>query len=223
VSSYPYGMTEAQQAYLAIEELDDKSVDNVYRNVQPYGPLAVAAAAAATSVGQIPGGGGGANSLADLDDVGGTPGPGKSPVGNPTGTDFLLTQVVTQTDLDAILAAVAAVDWRVLDLQPGFAPFGDGFADPRYRLTLNNVVHLEGMVGCNPPLAEDDVGKLVCTLPSDSYPSGRLLFGCPAFGNNARFDVDPNGAITFEGMLMGGGQIDWFSLTPITFSVGAAS
>jgi hypothetical protein len=223
VSSYPYGMTEAQQAYEAIDELTDKSVDNVYRNVQEFSPLSVAAAAAATSVGAPPGSGGGASSLTGLDDVSGTPGPNKAPVGDDTGNNFTLLPVVTQTDLDAILASVAEVDWRPLDLQPGFAPYGNGFADPRYRLTLNNVVHAEGMVGCSPPLTEDEAGKLVATFAPDALPSGRLLFGCPAFGNNARFDVDSDGKITFEGMLMGGGQIDWFSLTPINYSVGAAT
>jgi hypothetical protein len=164
----------------------------------------------------------GASTLTDLTDVTGPGGTGTSPVDDGSGT-FPLTKVTTQDDLDTILASVAYVDWRPLDLQPGFAPYGNGFADPRYRLTLNNVVHIEGMVGCNPPLSEDDAGKLVCTMPADSLPSGRLLFGCPAFGNNARFDVDPDGSITFEGMLMGGGQIDWFSLTPINYSVGAAT
>jgi hypothetical protein len=166
-----------------------------------------------------PGPPGTSGSLTDLTDVTGTPGLGKAPVDDGTGV-YPLTQVTTTEDLDAILASVAHVDWRPLDLQPGFAPFGQGFADPRYRLTLNNVVHVEGMVACVPPLSENDVGKVLATVAADSLPSGTLLFGCPAFGNNARFDVQTDGRITFEGMLMGGGQIDWFSLTPINYSVG---
>ena len=43
--------TEAQHAFDAIQALDDKSVDNVYRNVQEWSPMAVASAAAAVAVG----------------------------------------------------------------------------------------------------------------------------------------------------------------------------
>jgi hypothetical protein len=162
--------------------------------------------------------------LRDLHDVETTidPGLGASPVDDGSGV-YPLTLVTTQTDLDAILASVAAVNWRPLDLEPGFEVFSDPqFATPKYRLTLNNVVHVEGMVGCSPPLSDDDVGKLLTTLPPDSRPDGTLLFGCPAYGNNARFDVTPDGSVTFQGMLIGGGQIDWFSLSVVTFSVGAA-
>jgi hypothetical protein len=165
--------------------------------------------------------GSGSTTLSGLTDVTGAPSPGTGPVYDSSG-NAPLVPVVTQTDLDAILASVAQVNWRTLNLQPGFTPYGQGFADPRYRLTLNNVVHVEGMVACSPPLSEADAGKLVTTLDADSLPDGTLLFGCPAFGNNARFDVTANGDIVFNGMLIGGGQIDWFTLTPITFSVGAA-
>jgi hypothetical protein len=165
---------------------------------------------------------GGSTTLSGLTDVTGAPTPGTGPVYDATG-NAPLVPVVTQADLDAILASVAAVDWRPLTLQPGFGPYSDTqFATPKYRLTLNNVVHIEGMVGCVPPLGDADAGKLVATLPPDSRPDATLLFGCPAYGNNARFDVDPGGNITFQGMLIGGGEIDWFTLTPITFSVGAA-
>lgn len=164
----------------------------------------------------------GASSLTDLTDVTGQTGAGKSPVNDGT-TDSPWTRVTTQEDLDAILTSVAAVNWRPLTLRPGFTPYGQGFADPRYRLTLNNVVHAEGMVACSPPLSDNDVGKVVSTFDTDALPGDTLLFGCPAFGNNARFDVQPNGDLTFQGMLIGGGQIDWFSLTPITFSVGSSS
>jgi len=43
--------TEAQHAFDSIQALADKSVDNVYRNMQEYSPMAVAAAAAAVAVG----------------------------------------------------------------------------------------------------------------------------------------------------------------------------
>src|SRR4029077_14211319 len=43
--------TEAQNAFDSIVALDDKSVDNVYRNMQEFSPLAVASAAAAVAVG----------------------------------------------------------------------------------------------------------------------------------------------------------------------------
>jgi len=165
----------------------------------------------------------GSSTLAGLTDVTGAPSPGTGPVYDSTG-NAPLVPVVTQADLDAILAQVAAVNWRTLDLQPRFTPFGQGYADPRYRLTLNNVVHTEGLVACNPPLTEDDVGLTLAFFDNDSLPDGTLLFGCSGNpGNNARFDVMTDGKIVFNGLLIGGGQIDWFTLTPITFSVGAAA
>jgi hypothetical protein len=51
------------------------------------------------------GGDGGPQSLTDLTDVTGEPGPGMSPVGDHSG-EFPLTQVPTQADIDAILALV---------------------------------------------------------------------------------------------------------------------
>ena len=170
-----------------------------------------------------PAGTGGSSTLAGLTDVTGAPSPGTGPVYDSSG-NAPLVPVVTQQDLDAILASVAQVDWRTLNLNPGFAPFGQGYADPRYRLTLNNVVHTEGLVACTPPLTEDDVGKVLAKFDNDSLPDGTLLFGCSGNpGNNARFDVMADGQIVFNGLLIGGGQIDWFTLTPITFSVGAAA
>jgi hypothetical protein len=162
--------------------------------------------------------------LRDLQDVHTTidPGMGASPVDDGSGT-YPLTLVTTQQDLDGILASVAAVNWRPLQLEPGFEPYGEGFADPKYRVTLNNVVHVEGMVRCVPPLSEDDNGKVITRLAADALPDGKLLFGCPAWQNTARFDVEPTGEIIFFGMLLGGGMIDWTSLMPINFSVGAAT
>jgi hypothetical protein len=162
--------------------------------------------------------------LRDLQDVHTVvdPGLGAAPVDDGTGV-YPLTRVSTTDDVDAILAGVAHVDWRPLPLEPGLAPFGDGFAPPQYRLTLNNVVHLEGMVACSPPISDDHAGRLLTRVAADSLPSGTLLFGCPAWQNNARVDVLPDGQVTFGGMLIGGGQIDWFSLSGIHYSVGAAS
>jgi hypothetical protein len=173
--------------------------------------------------GRIPGQTGSSGTLSGLTDVTGQPSPGTGPVYDNTG-NAPLVPVVTQTDLDAILAQVAEVNWRTLNLaDPRFTPFGQGYADPRYRLTLNNVVHCEGLVACSPPLTEDDVGVRLATLDSDSTPGATLLFGCSGNpGNNARFDVTADGQIVFNGLLIGGGQIDWFTLTPITFSVGTA-
>jgi len=172
-----------------------------------------------------PPGTGGSTTLSGLTDVTGQPTPGTGPVYDATG-NAPLVPVVTQTDLDAILGQVAAVTWRTLELaDPRLVPFSTQdarFADPAWRLTLNNVVHVQGMIGCIPPLSNADIGLLVATLDPDSRPLATLLFGCPALDNNARVDVNPDGTIIFQGMLIGGGQIDWFSLTPITFSVGAA-
>jgi hypothetical protein len=167
---------------------------------------------------------GGPTSLTDLTDVTGTPGPSKSPVGDPAGQTFTLTEVPTQADLDQILANVAEVTWRPLQLQdPRLTPFSTQdarFADPAWRLTLNNVVHIQGQVACIPPISDADTGLTIATLDPDSRPLATLLFGCPAFNNNARVDVNPDGTIIFQGMLIGGGEIDWFSLSMITFSVG---
>jgi hypothetical protein len=166
-----------------------------------------------------PAGPAGASTLAELTDVTGSSAAGCSPV-NDGSTESPWTRVTTQEDLDAILASVAHVDWRTLQLQPGFAPYGEDFADPRYRLTLNNVVHIEGMVACTPPLSDTDVGKIIATVDTDSLPGGRLLFSGPAYGNSARIDISPTGDIAFQGMLIGGGQIDWLSLSMINYSVG---
>jgi hypothetical protein len=161
--------------------------------------------------------------LRDLQDVktAADPGLGAAPVDDGSGT-YPLTRVSTTEDVDAILAGVAYVDWRPLTLDQRFTSYGDGFADPAYRLTLNNVVHMQGLVACNPPLSDDDTGMVLTTFDLDARPLGKLLFGCPAYGNNARFDVNPDGTVTFQGMLMGGGMIDWFSLAGIHYSVGAA-
>jgi hypothetical protein len=173
---------------------------------------------------RVPPGQGGASTLTDLTDVSGSTGPNKSPVGDKTGSLFTLTEVTTQADLDGILSSVAAVNWRPLVLaDPRFVAYSTidpRFAAPAWRLTLNNVVHIQGMVGCAPPLTEDDTGAVLATLDPDSRPLAALLFGCSANpGNNVRLDIDPSGAITFSGLLTGGG-VEWFTLSQITFSVG---
>jgi hypothetical protein len=167
--------------------------------------------------------GGGASTLTALTDVTGTPGLNKAPVDDGSGV-YPLTEIPTQESLDAILASVAHVDWRPLVLlDRRFAPFGQGYADPAWRLTLNNVVHMQGLVASSPPLTDNDAGALLGTLDADSWPLAKLLFGCPGNpGNNARFDVEGDGRIVFNGLLTGGG-VDWFSISSISFSVGAAS
>lgn len=63
---------------------------------------------------------GGATSLTDLTDVSGEPGPGKSPVGDPGGDTFTLTEVSTQEAIDEILHQVV---WhRVWELTDPWQP-----------------------------------------------------------------------------------------------------
>lgn len=173
---------------------------------------------------------GGATTLTDLTDVSGSTGPNKSPVGDPTGSLFTLTEVPTQADLDAILAGVAAVEWHDLELRNGFStypgqPDQDGivWAPARYRLTLNNVVHLEGVVIHDTLLSDADAPLVIAQLPPECSPGLGLWFDCPTHVQYlARVDVYGDGTLVFRGTFGAEGDIQYLSLSGINFSVGAA-
>lgn len=180
--------------------------------------------------------GGGASTLTDLTDVSGSTGPNKSPVGDQTGALFTLTEVPTQADLDAILASVAAVDWHVIG-DPGEPPFWNGFANlgapwapARYRLTLNNVVHIEGTITRPAPLFVEDTGTVLFQLTPDCLPGGNLAFtaesgiGQSGLGPSiSRIVVQSDGAVTWDGYVtVGEGAETFLTLSGINYSVGGA-
>lgn len=117
--------------------------------------------------------------LRDLQDVHTTddPGQGASPVDDGSGT-YPLTLVTTQSSLDGILASVAAVEWHYLEPLNGFENlpnlFGDNWAPLRYRLTLNNIVHLEGLL--KPPPGQSGSPVVICVMPEDCRSGYDLAF-----------------------------------------------
>jgi hypothetical protein len=174
----------------------------------------------------------GASTLTDLTDVTGAGGAGTSPVDDGTST-FPLTRVTTQDDLTQILTSVAEVDWRPIAYAAGWQDYGqDDHAPGRCRLTLNNVVHLEGLVQYPArQLTSSDAGTKIGGLDQDCLPGARLSFIClggvagDELQQVARIDVAADGSIVFQGFVvdLGGAAASTFSLTSISFSVGAAS
>ena len=179
---------------------------------------------------RVTGGGGGASTLTELTDVTGDPGLNKSPVDDGSGV-FPLTEITTRSDLDGILTSVAYVDWHDLELQNGFRSFegqpdldGIVWAPARYRLTLNNVVHLEGHVVHDTLLTEADAPLVIAQLPPECSPGMALWFDCPTHVQYlARVDVYADGTLMYKGIFTAEGDIQYMSLSGINFSVGAAT
>jgi hypothetical protein len=124
----------------------------------------------------------GASTLTELTDVTGAGGPGLSPVGAPTGSDFPLTRVTTQDDLDAILAEVAAVNWHNIGA-PGEPPFlsqfrniGDPWSPCRYRTLANSTVRLQGTICCDDQTIADATWIPIFQLPPEAAPDYTLEF-----------------------------------------------
>ncbi len=169
-----------------------------------------------------------ARRLADLADVTGPATMAGAPVYD--GVEYPLTQIPTQESLDAILASVAYVDWHDLELQNGFMSYpgqpdldGIVWAPARYRLTLNNVVHLEGLVVHDTLLSDADGPLVIAQLPPECSPGLALWFDCPTHVQYlARVDVYGDGTIVFRGVFGAEGDIQYLSLSGINFSVGAA-
>jgi hypothetical protein len=169
--------------------------------------------------------------LRDLQDVetASDPGLGASPVDDGSGT-YPLTLVTTSKDLDGILTSVAAVEWHDLELQNGFQSYpgqpdldGIVWAPARYRLTLNNVVHVEGLVVHDTLLSDADGPLVIAQLPPECSPGMALWFDCPTHVQYlARVDVYADGTIVFRGVFGAEGDIQYMSLSGINFSVGAA-
>lgn len=178
---------------------------------------------------------GGAQSLTDLTDVSGDTGPNKAPIGDDAGSMFTLTQVVTQQDLEAILASVAAVDWHTVgvDGEPGFAPewynAPGAWAPCRYRRTLNSSVFVEGVVAHNGPLNGEDAPVTIFQLPADCLPGGDLMFttvsgSAPIGPTISTVNVLADGRVVWGGYVtVGEGAEGFVSLCGIVFSVQAAS
>jgi hypothetical protein len=166
--------------------------------------------------------GGGATTLTELTDVTGDPAPGYSPVADETATVFPLTRVTTQDDLDAILAAVAQVIWNEVTLYNGCTAYGGDWAPPRYRHTLNNVVHVEGLVMPPRPLTDTDSGIAIAQIPVG--PGADLMFTSSCDGpTSCRLVVKADGLILFDGLHAGAGEASLFSLSGISYSVDGPS
>lgn len=166
------------------------------------------------------GGEGGPTALTDLSDVTGTPQPGYSPVADESSTMFPLTRVTTQDDLDAILQAVAEVDYVELELENGFTNYGSPWVPARYRLQANNIVRLDGVI-CRDDLVLEPVN--IATLPPAVCPDGALLFLAASDNSVSRVNVQPDGSIEWRAYLAGtSGAESYLSLSGIAFSVGGA-
>lgn len=186
--------------------------------------------------GREPSSGGGSSTLSGLTDVTGPPDPGTGPVYDATG-DAPLVPVVTHDDLDAVLAQVAAVEWHTIG-DPGEPPFWNGFANlgapwapARWRLTLNNIVHIEGAITRPAPLAVEDANTVIFQLPQDCLPGGNLAFtaesgiGPGGMGPSiSRIVVQSDGAVTWGGYVtVGEGAETFLTLAGVNFSVGGES
>jgi hypothetical protein len=167
-------------------------------------------------------GGGGATTLTDLTDVAGQTGPNKSPLGDPTGQLFTLTEVPTKADIDGILDGVRAVDWVYLDPLNGFRNYrdvsGDNWVPLRYRHNLNNIVHLEGVILPPDTHSIPDPVK-VAVMPPETRSGYDLTFSADAQNGSIRFDLLADGSL----MVVPVDSSGWLSLCGISWSVEAAA
>jgi hypothetical protein len=174
--------------------------------------------------------GGGATTLAGLTDVTGTPGLNKSPVDDGSGV-YPLTEITTRSDLDGILASVAAVEWHDVG-KPGEPPFqsefsnlGSPWSPARFRHTLNNTVYLQGTVTHPSDFDPQSTWLPIFQLPAELMPSGSIQFGCISNDNSmSKVVVWEDGAVIWGGYITGTfvANIPELSLGGISFSVGAA-
>lgn len=161
-------------------------------------------------------------SLTDLSDVTGEPAPGYSPVADETSSEFPLTRVVTQEDLDAILALVARVDFHEVGaegeppFENDFRNYGLGWAPARWRHAANSVVHLDGVICRDAKLT--DATRLF-TLPEGSRPDTNLVFLCASENSVSRVDVMSDGGVEWRAYLVGGDSANvYLSLSGISFN-----
>jgi hypothetical protein len=159
--------------------------------------------------------------LTDLTDVAGTTGTGKAPVDDGTGT-YQLTPVTTTNDLNNILAQVAAVEWHYLQPLNGFQNYVDVYGGDwvklRYRHTLNNIVHLEGMLTRNPPIEEAEEPIVLAVMPEVSRSGYSLVFAATCTEDVlGRIDLQPDGSLVLTSQAAS--PISWLSLCGISWSV----
>jgi hypothetical protein len=116
----------------------------------------------------------------------------------------IVAAVPTNEDIATILDSVARVEWRNLELKAGCVSSAPPFAPARYRLTLNNVVYMQGRIERTPGLTNGDIGTVIAQVDDDALPGGDLVFACPTgqIQNFARLIVRPSGELVFGGLLI---------------------
>lgn len=208
MSYTPSPPTEAQHVLDAMEQLSGYTADDCYRGLTAYSNYAIAAAAVALAETNS-GSEGGTMTLADLSDVSGTPAPGKGPVYE-NADSAVIVPVTTTADLDAVLSAVAAVDWHDIGA-PGEPPFqssfrniGDPWSPARYRMLANSTVRLQGTVTSDDQTIADATWVPLFTLPPEAAPDYSLEF-CALTNDNAfsKLIIWANGDVIWGGYVMG--------------------
>jgi len=122
------------------------------------------------------------------------------------------------------------VDWNVVgdaDGPPflsGWRNTGDPWAPVRFRLTLNNVVHIEGQATNDDQTTGAATWLPIFQLPDDCLPGAPLRYGCLV--NDAaigKIIVWEDGLVLWGGYMLGTPSpgIPYVSLDAIHFSVGA--
>jgi len=170
-------------------------------------------------------GGGGTSTLADLSDVSGQPGPGKSPVYDDTGIANLI-EITTEQRFEDVLTVVATVELHNIG-DPGeppflnsFAAYGPAYCTPRWRLAANNVVHLEGLICRTVPLDHvADAGTPMFQLPAELAPDAAQMFIAGGSGPSISYlDLRVDGTLAWGGILFGADAETAISLCGISWN-----
>jgi hypothetical protein len=196
----------AQLAADVIANLPDGATPaDARRALQTLAPIDQVAALATTTPGSATSPG----SLTDLTDVTGTPGLGKSPVDDGSGT-FPLTPITTQQDLDDVLARVAGVTWNDIGtpnqppFQSSFRNIGDPWSPARYRVLANSTVRLQGTVTSDDPSIADATWIPIFQLPAEVAPGHNLEFSALTNDNAiSRMYVWNDGTVVWGGYAIG--------------------
>ena len=95
-----------------------------------------------------------------------------------------------------------------INLLNGASNYGSGYNPFKVYKFKNSLIKLSGLINCTG-------GKIICQLPNNCRPKGRLIFNCMFNGGSVRVDICVNGDITNSGSGSG-----WLSLDNILFVSG---